>query len=70
VPSAIANGNANLDPSANAHFNTEFYTVGDADANANADGDTDTDSDSYTSGDTGEYSNPAASRVKSDSGII
>ena len=60
VPSTIANGNANPDPSANAHFNTELYTVGDADA----DGDTETDT--YTS----EYSNPAASRVESDSGII
>jgi hypothetical protein len=66
VPSAIANGNANTDPSANARFNSEPYTIGDT----NADGDTHAHSDFYTSCDTSEYSNPAASRLESDSGII
>jgi hypothetical protein len=66
VPSAIANGNASTDPGANAQFNTEFYTIG----NANADRNTHTHSDSYTNSDPGEYSNPAASHLESDSGII
>jgi hypothetical protein len=70
VPSAIANGNANADADADtdtdADADTDTDTDTNADTNADADGDTDTDSDS----DTSEYSNPAPSRVESNSGII
>ena len=70
MPSAIANGNADPNPSADAYFNTELYAVGDADGDSDTDADSDSDTDSDTSGDTSEYSNPAASRVESDTGIL